>query len=109
MSAVTELETVELYISAFTSSDLGAGIDLHAVHEVHYNDDETIYGWTVGPWWESLPVGPEDPAARATLDELDAALVAAGYTRTTQWSGPRHRRSDNSVRYIAGATTTLEI
>lgn len=94
----------DIYVSAFTTSDLGAGVDLHEVHTTYYEEDGTIHGWDVGSWRESLPVGPDTPGATATLDQLDEALVAAGYTRATQWSGPRQRRSDNSVRYIAGAT-----
>ncbi len=99
----------DVYVAAITTSDLGASVEIRDVHEIYYlDDDATIYGWDVGPWRETLPVGPDSPGAVATLDQLEEALVAAGYTRATQWSEPRRRAHDGSVRYIAGATVRAD-
>jgi hypothetical protein len=101
----TAIDTeVELYLSAFTTSVLGTDVDIHETEDTFFNPDGSVYSWLVGCWGESLLGGSEVAGAQASREQIDAALAEVGYTRTTQWSGLARRRSDDSTRYIAGAT-----
>ncbi|WP_280185918.1 MULTISPECIES: hypothetical protein [Nocardia] len=59
----------------------GCGRDLYAC-ELFHSADGSLYGRHVSCRWEFIATGP---GAAASLDALDQALTAAGYTRTSDW------------------------
>lgn len=96
---MTDTEAVDLHVIARLDDPAGAVADLYAC-ELFHNDDGSVYGRHVSCRWESVPAAP------ASLDALDAALTAAGYTRTGEWR--RKTTSSGAVRYFTVATIRIE-
>ncbi|MDE1675388.1 hypothetical protein [Nocardia gipuzkoensis] len=94
-------EVVDLHVIARLDDPAGAVADLYAC-EWFDSDDGSVYGRHVSCRWESVPA----PGAPGSLDALDAALTASGYTRTREW---RHKAtSSGAVRYFIVATIRIE-
>lgn len=72
--------------------------------EVLFTEDGQFCGWDAGDWWESF--GPDDVDPPAALDDLDAALAARGYRRSSAWTGPAITR--RGERYTANAIARIE-
>ncbi|MGY2025915.1 hypothetical protein [Nocardia gipuzkoensis] len=98
---MTDTETVDLHVIARLDTD-AAVADLYSC-ELFYNDDGSIHGRHVSCRWESVPTAPDAPAS---LNALDQALTAAGYTRTGEWR--RKTTSSGAVRYFTVATIGIE-
>ncbi|UGT69142.1 hypothetical protein LTT66_02715 [Nocardia gipuzkoensis] len=99
---MTDTEAVDLHIIARLDDPAGAVADLDAC-ELFYSDDGSVYGRHVSCRWESVPT---DPGSPVSLDALDAALIAAGYTRTSIWQ--RKTTSSGAVRFFTVATIRIE-
>lgn len=99
---MTDTEAVDLHVIARLDDHAGAVADLYSC-ELFYNDDGSIHGRHVSCRWESVPAAP---GAGVSLDALDAALTAAGYTRTSEWR--RKTTSSGAVRYFTVATIRIE-
>lgn len=93
---------IDLHVIARLDDPDGAVADLYSC-ELFYNDDGSIHGRHVSCRWESVPT---DPGAPASLDALDAALTAAGYTRASEWR--RKTTRSGAVRYFTVATIRIE-
>ncbi|MEU6189615.1 hypothetical protein [Nocardia sp. NPDC047038] len=98
---MTDTEAVDLHVIARLDDPAGAVADLYAC-ELFYSDDGSVYGRHVSCRWESVPAAPGAPVS---LDALDDALTAAGYTRTGEW---RKTTSSGAVRYFTVATIGIE-
>jgi hypothetical protein len=98
-----ETETVPVLLIARTVTADGPVVDVFT-DEVVYATGGVVTGHDRGEWWESLPV--DAATGTATLAEIDTTITAAGYTRTTEWRGPR--TTSYGVRWVAEATTTIE-
>lgn len=89
-------ETVELMLIARTATEHGPVVDIFTAEGV-------VTGHAQGEWWESVPV--QTATDTATLGEIDNAVTAAGYTRTSMWRGCI---TSHGLRWVADATTTIE-
>ncbi|MBF6191327.1 hypothetical protein U3653_22960 [Nocardia sp. CDC186] len=99
---MTDTEAVDLHVIARLDDPAGAVADLYSC-ELFYNDDGSIHGRHVSCRWESITA---EPSTSPSLDGLDAALAAAGYTRTGEWR--RKTTSSGAVRYFTVATIRIE-
>ncbi|WP_280221312.1 hypothetical protein [Nocardia neocaledoniensis] len=98
----TELDAVDLHIIA--RLEVGdAAADLYSCEIFCDAADGADAGRTVTGWWESVKL---DPTADVSLDALDAALVTAGYRRTTGWR--KRVNAYGAVRYFSDATITVQ-
>ncbi|WP_159847785.1 hypothetical protein [Nocardia sp. CY41] len=95
-------QDIDLHVIARLDDHEGAVADLYSC-ELFYNDDGSIHGRHVSCSWEFVPAAPGSPGS---LDALDEALTAAGYTRTGEWR--RKTTSSGAVRYFTVATIRIE-
>ncbi|MGY1980151.1 hypothetical protein [Nocardia gipuzkoensis] len=91
-------QDIDLQVIARLDDPAGAVADLYAC-ELFYS----VYGRHVSCRWVSVPAAPDAPLS---LDALDQALTAAGYTRTSEWR--RKTTSFGAVRYFTVATIRIE-
>jgi hypothetical protein len=100
-----DTQTTNVLLIAHTEEPDGPAVAVFG-GEVIYGPDGTVEGCERGDWWESLPI--QNTTGTPVLDQIDAVLTDAGYTRTTGWHGPCTTES-GVVRYYANGTTRIEI
>ncbi|MFI5783763.1 hypothetical protein [Nocardia sp. NPDC051570] len=99
---MTEVETVDLHVIARIESDCAVA-DLYVSDPCYDAVDGHPAGRILEGWGESVVT---DPGAPVTLDALDAALTADGYTRVSGW---RERvTAAGAVRWFAEAVIRVE-
>lgn len=92
---------VELHVIARVD-DGDCAADLFGCETYYDLDDGGGAGRAVTGFWESVTL----PPGAGGLDELDAALAGAGYTRTSPWR--RRVTAAGQIRYFTDATIRIE-